>query len=103
VTVRGQGRGGRNQELALSAAISIAGLDGVAIAALATDGTDGPTDGAGGLVDGYTLKRARGKGLNPIEYLGNNDSYNLLRRTGDLIITGPTNTNVNDLMLVAIF
>jgi glycerate-2-kinase len=103
VTVRGRGRGGRNQELAVSAALAIAGLENVVIASLATDGTDGPTDGAGGLVDGYTVERAERKGLNPWEYLDENNSYELLRQTSDLLITGPTNTNVNDLMVVAIF
>lgn len=103
VTVRGSGRGGRNQELALSAALEIHRLGDVVIAGLATDGTDGPTDGAGGLVDGYTVERARKKGLEPLEFLDNNDSYNLLRRTGDLIVTGPTNTNVNDLMMIAVY
>jgi glycerate-2-kinase len=103
VTVCGRGRGGRNQELALSAAIEISRLDKVVIASLATDGTDGLTDGAGGLVDGFTVERAVEKGLNPLEHLEDNNSYNLLRRTGDLIVTGPTNTNVNDLMVVAIF
>ncbi len=103
VTVRGQGKGGRNQELALSAAIEIAGLDRVVIASLATDGTDGPTEAAGGLVDGHTSGRAKQQGLEPREYLDANDSYSLLRRTGDLLITGPTNTNVNDLVLAAIF
>ncbi|MBT9162043.1 MAG: D-glycerate 2-kinase [Dehalococcoidia bacterium] len=103
VTVRGGGKGGRNQELALSAAIAIGGLENIVIASLATDGTDGPTDGAGGLVDGYTVDRARERGLDPIKHLDNNDSYNLLRRTGDLIVTGPTNTNVNDLVIAAIF
>lgn len=110
VTVRGRGRGGRNQELALSAAIELAstgaGLDRgnrAIIASLATDGTDGPTEAAGGLVDGYTVARAKQRGLEPRDYLDNNDSYSLLRQTGDLIVTGPTNTNVNDLMLVAVF
>jgi glycerate-2-kinase len=103
VTVRGQGKGGRNQELALSAALAIAGLTNTVIAALATDGTDGPTDGAGGLVDGFTIARAEERGLNPQEHLKNNDSYTLLSQTGDLILTGPTNTNVNDLMLIAVY
>ncbi|MCL0029414.1 glycerate kinase [Dehalococcoidia bacterium] len=103
VTVRGGGKGGRNQELALSAAIAIGGLENVVIASLATDGTDGPTDGAGGLVDGYTVDRGRERGLDPIKHLDDNDSYNLLRQTGDLIVTGPTNTNVNDLVIATIF
>ncbi len=103
VAVGGTGQGGRNQELALSVALEIDGLEKTVIAGLATDGTDGPTEAAGGLVDGFTAERARGRGINPREYLENNDSYNLLRETGDLIIIGPTDTNVNDLMLAAVF
>jgi len=104
VTVRGKGKGGRNQELALSAAIEIEGLENVIIVSLATDGKDGPlTDAAGGMVDGYTIKRARAKGLDPLRHLDNNDSYNLLKQVGGLIITGPTNTNVNDLIMILAF
>ncbi|MFN8635599.1 MAG: glycerate kinase [Chloroflexota bacterium] len=100
VTVRGSGVGGRNQELALAASLKIAGLDDVVIAALATDGNDGPNDATGALVDGSTLARARAKGLNPDAYLANNDAYTFFDALGDLLITGPTNTNVNDLLFV---
>jgi glycerate-2-kinase len=103
VTVRGAGRGGRNQELALAAALAIQGLDGVLIASLATDGSDGPTDAAGGLVDGSTVARGAARGLSAGDALQQNDAYPYLTATGDLLITGPTNTNVNDLMAVFVF
>lgn len=100
VTVRGNGIGGRNQELALAAAIALEDWPGITVVALGTDGTDGPTDAAGGMVDAGTVVRAREAGLSPLDDLMNNNAYPLLRATGDLIITGPTRTNVNDLMLV---
>lgn len=103
VTVRGQGRGGRNQELALAAALAIEGLDGLLIASLATDGTDGPTDAAGGLVDGTTVARGAALGLSARAALDGNDAYPYLERVGDLLVTGPTNTNVNDLIGVFVF
>jgi hydroxypyruvate reductase len=100
VQVRGGGLGGRNQELALSAARGIAGLEDVVIVSAATDGTDGPTDAAGGIVDGTTLMRLAEQGISAEEALDNNDSYPALKAVGDLLLTGPTGTNVNDLMLV---
>jgi hydroxypyruvate reductase len=100
VTIRGEGKGGRNQEMALAAAMGIAGLDDVIIACLATDGTDGPTDAAGALADGSTVARAQALGLDPAAYLADNDSYHFFEALGDLLITGPTNTNVNDLTFV---
>lgn len=100
VTVRGNGKGGRNQELVLSAALSIRGLANVVIASLATDGTDGPTDAAGGLVDGHTVARGEAAGGNAIAALNDNDSHTFLQRANALLVTGPTNTNVNDLMAV---
>jgi glycerate 2-kinase len=103
VTVRGRGKGGRNQEIAVSAAMAIRGMERVLIAALATDGTDGPTDAAGGIVDGRTLERAEAKGLDARAALADNDSYAYLRDVGDLLVTGPTNTNVNDLLFVFAF
>lgn len=103
VTIRGEGKGGRNQELTLAAAVQIDGLDEATIIALATDGTDGPTDAAGAIADGYTLVRAREKDLSASDYLANNDSYHFFEALGDLIITGPTNTNVNDLTFVFVF
>jgi glycerate 2-kinase len=103
VTIRREGKGGRNQELALAAAIQLEGLDEAMIVALATDGTDGPTDAAGAIADGSTVRRATEKGLSAREYLANNDSYHFFEALGDLIITGPTNTNVNDLTFVFVF
>ncbi|MEM0266984.1 MAG: glycerate kinase [Thermofilaceae archaeon] len=96
VTVRGSGKGGRNQEFALSAALRIAGEEGVAVAAVGSDGIDGPTDVAGAVVDGRTIKRARELGLDPIHYLENNDSYTFFKLVGGHVVTGPTRTNVND-------
>jgi glycerate 2-kinase len=103
VTVRGSGLGGRNQEMALSAALEIAGLEEVMIIPLATDGTDGPTDAAGAIADGSTLHRAHDVGLSAPKYLADNDSYHFFQPLGDLLITGPTNTNVNDLTFVFVF
>jgi hydroxypyruvate reductase len=102
VTVHGSGLGGRNQEFALSAGIQIDGVKGVVVLSGGTDGTDGPTDAAGGIVDGSTLERARAKRLDPNRYLRNNDSYHFLRATGDLLITGPTYTNVMDLHVILV-
>jgi hydroxypyruvate reductase len=102
VIVRGAGLGGRNQELALAAAGEIAGLEGVVLAALGTDGTDGPTDAAGGLVDGGTVRRLAEHGLRIEDGLQENDAYHALQASGDLVITGPTGTNVNDLVVVLI-
>jgi hydroxypyruvate reductase len=103
VTIRGEGKGGRNQELALAAAIQLDGLDEAMVVALATDGTDGPTDAAGAIADGSTMRRARAKKLLARQYLANNDSYRFFEQLGDLLITGPTNTNVNDLTFVFVF
>lgn len=103
VTVRGDGKGGRNQEIALSAAIKIAGLEDVMIVPAATDGNDGPTDATGAIADGSTVARARALGLDPADFLSRNDAYHFFERLGDLIKTGPTNTNVNDLTFVYVF
>lgn len=103
VPVRGQGLGRRSQELALAAAPLLAGLDDVALIALGTDGTDGPTDAAGAVATGRTIHRAQQKGLSDASYLANNDAYHFFQALGDLIITGPTNTNVNDLILIFAF
>jgi hydroxypyruvate reductase len=100
VTVRGHGKGGRNQEVALSAALAIQGLPGMLIASLATDGTDGPTNAAGGLVDGLTIARGQERGADALAALRDNDAYHFLEQAGALLITGPTNTNVNDLLAV---
>ncbi|MCZ7538655.1 MAG: glycerate kinase [Anaerolineae bacterium] len=100
VTVRGAGKGGRNQELALASALAIQGMESVLIASLATDGSDGPTDAAGGLVDGATVARGEAAGHSAFGALAANDAYHFLEGAGDLLVTGPTNTNVNDLMTV---
>jgi len=102
VTVRGTGKGGRNQELALSAAQGIEGIPRVVIASIGTDGRDGPTDAAGGMVDGGTIGRMRKQGIDPEESLAQNDAYHALSHSGDLVITGPTGTNVADLCFVAV-
>ncbi len=96
VYLTGKGKGGRNQELALSAAQGLAGLDGAAVFSVGSDGTDGPTDAAGGYVDGTTLEELRGKGLDLFAVLSDNDAYHALKAVDGLIVTGPTGTNVND-------
>jgi hydroxypyruvate reductase len=103
VTLRGDGKGGRNQEMALAAAIAISGLNDVTIACLATDGTDGPTDASGALADGSTFTRARVLGMDPWAFLGQNNAYPFFSTLGDLLLTGPTQTNVNDLAFVFVW
>ncbi len=100
VTVGGRGVGGRNQELALSAALNLRESEECVIACFSTDGVDGPTDAAGAIIDGSTLKRARLLGLDPEKYIANNDSYRFFLKLGDLIYTGATGTNVNDLSVI---
>ena len=105
VTVRGHGLGGRNQEMALAWAISMAAHPSCGpscFASVATDGTDGPTNAAGGLVDPFTSSRAIELGLMPLKYLRSNDSSNFLKATGDLIVTGPTQTNLMDLQILLV-
>jgi len=97
VTVRGSGRGGRCQEFALALADQVAGLGRVAVLAAGTDGSDGPTDAAGAIVDGTTLDRARAAGIQPRAALAQNDSHAFFSRLGDLVTTGPTGTNLMDL------
>jgi len=99
VTVMGSGKGGRNQELALSACRWIDGVRGLAIAAVGTDGVDGFTDAAGGIVDSHSLGRAKKMGLDVESFLRNNDSNSFLEKLGDTILTGPTGTNVNDMVI----
>jgi glycerate-2-kinase len=101
VTVVGDGSGGRNQELALAASIELAGDDGVVLLSGGTDGIDGMSDAAGGLVDGHTEHRGRALGLDSAAYLARNDSNTYLASVGDVIVTGPTGTNVGDVLLVA--
>jgi len=102
VTIKGSGKGGRNQEFALVAAIDITDESNILVLSGGTDGTDGPTDAAGGYADTDTLKRALALKIDPVQFLNNNDSYNFLKKTGDLLITGPTNTNVMDLRIMLV-
>ncbi len=102
VTVRGAGKGGRNQELVLAGAMDISGWDGIVLFSGGTDGTDGPTDAAGAVADGETVARADAAGRPAAEYLENNDAYHFFEALGDLVITGPTGTNVADVALVLV-
>jgi glycerate 2-kinase len=100
VTVRGQGKGGRNQEFALAAALALAGTERVLVLSAGTDGTDGPTDAAGAIADGATLRRAEAKGISLRDSLSENDAYPAFEALGDLVKTGPTGTNVMDLHIL---
>jgi len=102
VTVKGSGLGGRNQQFALCTVGDIAGEIPVVVLSAGTDGNDGPTDAAGAIADNTTRMRSKAKGLDVHDYLENNDSYNFFKTTGDLLITGPTNTNVMDLHILII-
>lgn len=102
VTVAGTGLGGRNQEIPLSAALKLGKLDGAVVASLSTDGIDGPTDAAGAIVDGKTIAKAMKMELKAEEFLAANDSYHFFSRLGDLIFTGPTGTNVNDISVIIV-
>lgn len=102
VTLRGKGKGGRNQEMALAAALEISGWDGIVFLSGGTDGTDGPTDSAGACVDGTTLRRAEQCGMAIAACLDTNDSYRFFNKLGGHIMTGPTLTNVMDLMLIMV-
>ena len=96
VKLIGKGMGGRNQELALAAAPAIDGIAGAAVFSVGSDGTDGPTDAAGGYVDGDTVAALQAQGIAVFDVLENNDAYHALQKVDGLIITGPTGTNVND-------
>ena len=102
VTVRGEGIGGRCQEFALAAALELEGRDGSVVLAAGTDGSDGPTDAAGAVADGDSAARARHQGLDPRVHLDRNDSNPVFAALGDLVVTGPTNTNLLDLYLVLV-
>ena len=102
VTISGEGRGGRNQEFALAAAIAIDGVNNVVVLSGGTDGTDGPTDAAGAMADGATIARARQKNMAPKDFLRRNDSYRFFHKLGDLVITGPTRTNVMDIYMLLV-
>lgn len=102
VKVKGNGKGGRNQELALAAAEGIDGLENVVVFAVGSDGTDGPTDAAGGIVDGLTARKLRSLGIDIHNVLERNDAYSSLKQVDGLIFTGPTGTNVNDIACVLV-
>jgi hydroxypyruvate reductase len=102
VTLKGKGKGGRNQEFALAAALEIADWEEIVVLSAGTDGTDGPTDAAGALADGKTCQRAKAMGLDPFASLKENDSYPFFEKLGDLLITGPTGTNVMDLRIMLV-
>jgi len=102
VTIRGKGKGGRSQELALAACLELSGEDGVALLAAGTDGTDGPTDAAGAFASGDVLRKAKQAGTEPGLYLQDNNSYEFFSAAGELFKPGPTRTNVMDLVLVLI-
>ena len=102
VHLKGAGLGGRNQELALASATAIAGIPNVALISVGSDGTDGPTDAAGGYVDQDTLASLQAQGISVPDALQNNDAYHALQKCGGLIMTGPTGTNVNDLSVLLI-
>jgi glycerate 2-kinase len=102
VTLRGKGKGGRNQEFVLAACLRLQAWEGITLLSGGTDGTDGPTDAAGALGDGTTVERAQKLGLSAAKYLDQNDSYHFFKALDDLVITGPTNTNVMDLQIVLV-
>jgi len=111
VTITGRGLGGRNQEFVLAAAMGLSavpgqaglnGREGIVVLSAGTDGTDGPTDAAGAVADSRTIQRAEALGLNPADFLFNNDAYHFFENLGDLVKTGPTNTNVMDLRIMLI-
>jgi hydroxypyruvate reductase len=102
VTMKGHGLGGRNQEFALAGALDIGGLETVILLSGGTDGTDGPTEAAGAIADHTTVKRARSMGLNPRAYLENNNAHPFFKSLGDLLITGPTYTNVMDVRILLV-
>jgi glycerate 2-kinase len=102
VTLLGTGEGGRNQELALAAALELDGTSGIVVLSAGTDGTDGPTEAAGAVADGGSVDRGRKVGMDAGEYLAANDSYNFFSPLGDLLVTGPTFTNVMDLRIVLV-
>ncbi|NHV06824.1 MAG: glycerate kinase [Thaumarchaeota archaeon] len=103
VTVKGNGKGGRNQELVLSVVLNCKDVKNFVFASIGSDGIDGYTDAAGAIADNFSLEDAVNSGLKPEEFLENNDSYNFFKQTRDLIFTGPTGTNVNDFTVALIF
>lgn len=102
VTIKGNGRGGRNQEFVLAGALDISGIEKIVLLSAGTDGTDGPTDASGALADNTTIQKAENMGLNPSGHLENNDAYPFFQKLGDLLITGPTHTNVMDVRIILV-
>jgi hydroxypyruvate reductase len=102
VTIQGDGKGGRNQEFVLAAALKMADLDNAVVLSAGTDGSDGPTDAAGAVADNRTLARAAELNLDATAYLNNNDAYHFFDRLDDLYKTGPTHTNVMDLRILIV-
>jgi len=102
VTIKGNGLGGRNQEFALAGALEISGIEKVVLLSGGTDGTDGPTDATGAVADYTTVQRAKSMGLDPKAHLKNNDAYPFFQKLGDLLITGPTHTNVMDVRILLV-
>ena len=102
VTIHGRGKGGRNQEFVLAAALDVQDLEDVLVFSAGTDGTDGPTDAAGAVADGTTVSRAASINLSPQKHLLENNAYPFFERLGDLIKTGPTRTNVMDVRLILV-
>ena len=100
--MRGRGRGGRSQELALAAGVEVAGCERATLLAAGTDGSDGPTDAAGAFADGATLARAAARGADAMRALADNDAYSFFAAEGGLFRTGPTGTNVMDLVLIEV-
>ena len=100
VAIKGDGRGGRNQEMALAAAIELESTEGITFVSFGTDGNDGPTDAAGGIADSHSLVKAVKHGMDASDYLSRNDSYTFLSKLDDLIVTGPTGSNVMDIQLI---
>ena len=102
MTIQGDGWGGRNMEFVLASALAMDGDEGVVVLSGGTDGTDGPTDAAGAIADGKTVTRAIENGLDPGDYLRRNDSYPFFEAIGDLLMTGPTRTNVMDVRMTLV-
>ena len=102
VTIRGNGKGGRNSEFLLAFALAVDGVAGISALAADTDGIDGMGDNAGAFADGTTASRMRAKGLDPRAMLGNNDAYTAFAAIGDLFAPGPTGTNVNDFRAIIV-
>jgi hydroxypyruvate reductase len=102
VTIKGKGLGGRNQEFVLAGAFEISGIEKVVLLSGGTDGTDGPTDATGAIADNTTIHRGKSMGLDPKSHLDHNNAYPFFEKLGDLLITGPTHTNVMDVRIILV-